>query len=101
MNITHKIVNNLACFVVILSTLTASTETFELNLPNTMEEIFVQTKGPWSKGNIKFIETNGRPIKRACQAFEVTAAVDQFSEPILEKLNAAKYRIIFNCYDRA
>ena len=31
----------------------------------------------------------------------MTAAVDQFSEPILEKLNAAKYRIIFNCYDRA
>ena len=110
MNITRKIVNNLSCFAVVLSPLATSAETFALSLPNTMEEMFVQTvdqeiyqapTGPWSKGHIKSVETNGRLIKRAWQALESTATVNQLAEPILEQLKAAGYQIIFDCHDRA
>lgn len=110
MNITRKIVNNLACFAVIVSPLAAGAETFELNLPNIMEEMFVQTAdqqtyqaptGPWSKGTIKTVDTNGRLVKRAWQAIETTATVDQFAVPILEQLKAAGYQIIFDCHDHA
>ena len=110
MNTTRKIVNKLACFAVIFNPLVASAENFELILPTTMEELFVQTAdhetyqapiGPWFQGNITSVETNGRLIKRAWQTFESTATVDQFVGPILEQLKAAGFQIIFDCHDRA
>ena len=108
MNITLKIVNK-AFYALILIALATEAKTFELDLPNIMEEVFFQQAyqetyqapiGPWSMGTIKTLKTDGRLVKRAWQASEATSTVDQFAEPILDQMRAAGYQILFDCHDQ-